>query len=634
MLGRRWIAAAVAGLAGSVAGVGLAIVPVVGARSSTVPATIEAQQLSGSSTVHAGFVASVAENPDLVAVQWDGDTTARYAIQTRRADGQWRTVTEVGDISDHAADPETPEARRSLVASGRHASDPVWVGRARAVRVALVEGSARNIGVSRIDSPTPASTNAAGAATVAMPGIVSRNVWGADENLRLANCPEPPDTSTNAKLGVVHHTAGSNNYGPGDSSGIVRGLYGYATQTLKYCDTHYNFFVDRFGQIFEGRFGSVWDPVRAAHTTGMNTGTIGVAVIGNFQTTAVPAATADALARLLAWKLNLHGVDPTRSVGYTTISGTDRWPAGSTHALPFIVGHRDPGQTSCPGERLYALLPALRTSVALRILGGGADTVSGHAIEGSKPKAVVMNSDGTVYPAGGAPELRSTSVWPHWAIARDVALSPSGSGGYVLDGFGALHPFGFSARVNGPYWPGFPIGRDVVLRDAGSGWVLDGWGGIHSFGGAPVLRNGPYWSGWDVARKLVRFADGWYVLDAYGALHSVGGAPRVTTPYWPGWPVARDAVANPDGPGGYILDGFGGVFAVGGAPKLSGTAYFGRDVAKGLVVLSGGRGYTLRDDGLLARFGGAPTLSQSRNTWPNAEPITTPWSVAAVAAVP
>ena len=46
-------------------------------------------------------------------------------------------------------------------------------------------------------------------------------------------------------IAAVHHTGGNNNYGPGDTPSIVRGLYAYATQTLRYCDTHYNFFVDR-----------------------------------------------------------------------------------------------------------------------------------------------------------------------------------------------------------------------------------------------------------------------------------------------------------------------------------------------------------------------------------------------------
>jgi len=173
-----------------------------------------------------------------------------------------------------------------------------------------------------------------------------------------------------------------------------------------------------------------------------------------------------------------------------------------------------------------------------------------------------------------------------------------------------------------------------VLRPAGGGYVLDGWGGIHRFGGAPKLGAGPYFPGFDVARKLVSFKSGWYVLDAYGALHPVGGAPALATPYWPGWAIARDVRRNPDGPGGYILDGFGGVWPVGGAPRLSNIPYFGSDVARGFVVVSGGSGYTAREDGSLARFGTAPALSQGRATWHNARPITSPWVIVGVASTP
>ena len=630
---RPWKMTLIAGLTGSVFGIGLAVVPVIG-PVGPIPAPhteVHATQVSGRATVSAGWSSVVAERANLVGVRWQGDPAARFSIESRDGHGRWHAVSEVGYEQDHRPDPGTLEASRAMTDP---ASDAVWVGDARAVRVRLERGTASGVTVERVLSPrAPVAANAAGAMAVAMPGIISRPEWGADENLRLSNCPEPPDISTNVTIAAVHHTGGNNNYGPGDTPSIVRGLYAYATQTLRYCDTHYNFFVDRYGQIFEGRFGSVWDPVRAAHATGFNTGSVGVALIGDFQAVGVPAVAVQALESLLAWKLNWHGVDPTRLVNYTTISGTDRWPAGSTHTLPFIVGHRDPGQTDCPGDYLYAKLASIRTNVATRILTGGADAVAPHSVVATSPKVAVMSSFGVVYPAGGAAELRATAVWPGWSIARDLELFENGVGGYTLDGFGGLHPVGYSAPANsGVYWPGFDIGRDLVLRPQGGGWVLDGLAAVHPFGGAPSLGRGPYFPGFDIARKLVRFSQGWYVLDAFGALHPLGGAKHLAGPYWPGWTIARDVRRNPDGPGGYILDGYGGIWPVGGAPTLSGVPYFGRDVARGLVVLSGGRGYTVRDDGYLARFGGAPRLSQGRSTWKRSAPITSPWVITGVAA--
>jgi hypothetical protein len=620
---------------GVLAGAGLTVLPAVGPAGSAPRTSITAQALSGPATVAPGWVREVGGAADLVGVRWHGDPAARFAVETAGADGRWRHVAEVGYEADHRPDPGTFEAQHAAVSATSPATEPVWVGNAAHVRVRLVRATARDVTVERVASPAATAPGAtAGAMWVPMPGIISRAEWHADENLRLANCPDPPDISTNVTIAVVHHTGGNNNYSPADTPAIVRGLYAYATQTLHYCDTHYNFFVDRYGQIFEGRYGSVWDPVRAAHTTGMNTGTVGVALIGNFQTSTVPSAAVDALERLLAWKLNWHGVDPTRTVDYTTISGTDRWPAGSTHTLPYVVGHRDPGNTDCPGDHLYALLPAIRADVARRILTGGADDVAIHSVNTAKPKVVVMSRYGVIYPAGGAAELRSGAVWPGWSIARDVELNPAGAGGFTLDGFGGLHPFGYSVVArDGPYFPGFDIARDLVLFGGDRGWVLDGYGGIHPFGGAPALAGGPYFPGVDAARKLVHFTQGWYVLDTFGALHPVAGAPALDGPYWPGWQIARDVRPNPSGPGGYVLDGYGGVTPIGGAPALSGIHYFGKDVAVGLIVLANGQGYTVREDGALFAFGGAPALSQGRATWRNARPISSPWVIAGGAAV-
>ena len=298
-------------------------------------------------------------------------------------------------------------------------SSPLWVGDASAVRVRLTGGTAADVAVSNVETPNPApQSNVAGATSVAPPGIISRLAWGANENLRLANCPEGPTYSDNVQLAVVHHTAGSNNYGPGDSVQIVRGLYGYATQTLHYCDTHYNFFIDKYGQIFEGRYGGMDKPVLAAHATGANWNTVGIALIGDYSSVAPPAAMMASLQNLITWKFAVHGVDPTRPVSYTTLTGTDRWAAGTTHVLPAIVGHRDPGQTSCPGQRVYDQLPAIRANVAARIVFGATDRPPPFNSQGSDRMRIVVGSAyGPIYPAGNEPQVRSDASWPGWPIA-------------------------------------------------------------------------------------------------------------------------------------------------------------------------------------------------------------------------
>src|SRR5204863_533710 len=81
-------------------------------------------------------------------------------------------------------------------------------------------------------------------------------------------------------------------------------------------DIGYNFLIDKYGQVFEGRYGGVDKNVIGAHAEGFNTGSIGVALIGSYQTTAPTAAEKTALVNLLAWRLDLAHVDPLSSVTF------------------------------------------------------------------------------------------------------------------------------------------------------------------------------------------------------------------------------------------------------------------------------------------------------------------------------
>jgi hypothetical protein len=92
-----------------------------------------------------------------------------------------------------------------------------------------------------------------------------------------------------------------------------------------------------------------------------------------------------------------------------------------------------------------------------------------------------------------------------------VVLIPGSHAGYVLDGYGGLHPFsGAPALSSGAYWPGWDIARSIWLlagstMAAPSGYLLDGYGGVHPFGGAAAIASYPYWPGLDIARNLTGF---------------------------------------------------------------------------------------------------------------------------------
>src|SRR6266513_1044157 len=129
-----------------------------------------------------------------------------------------------------------------------------------------------------------------------MPGIISRAAWGADESWRTyaSGCNGQPDYADTVRYSVLHHTDTSNSYNPSDSAAIVRGIYQFHTHTNGWCDIGYNFLVDRYGQVFEGRAGGIGNPVIGAHAGGFNTQSTGVAIIGEFQDAGVPGPAYDA----------------------------------------------------------------------------------------------------------------------------------------------------------------------------------------------------------------------------------------------------------------------------------------------------------------------------------------------------
>jgi hypothetical protein len=193
----------------------------------------------------------------------------------------------------------------------------------------------------------------------AKPRIITRSEWGADERLR--NCG--PSYAPNLKMAFVHHTAGVNSYTRGESAGIVRAIYWYHTQVRGWCDIGYNFLVDKYGQIFEGRYGGMARPVVPAATRGFNTGTVAVSAIGNYQTAYPPKAMRAALERVLAWRMDVAHISPL-SVAHMTSGGGDgnRFPAGHKVWFRKVSGHRDANYTECPGSHLYALLARIRNA--------------------------------------------------------------------------------------------------------------------------------------------------------------------------------------------------------------------------------------------------------------------------------
>lgn len=188
--------------------------------------------------------------------------------------------------------------------------------------------------------------------------IVTRKEWGANEKLKRCGV----SAASKAKAIFVHHTAGSNSYTKSQAPGIIRGYLSYHTQSKGWCDLGYNFLVDKYGTIYEGRTGSITKAIVGAHASGFNTGTIGISVMGTFTGSAPSTAAQNSVKRIAAWKSNTYGLNPTGKVTLKSGGGgTSKYGAGKNVSLNVISGHRDTSYTECPGISFYNKLPSIRT---------------------------------------------------------------------------------------------------------------------------------------------------------------------------------------------------------------------------------------------------------------------------------
>ena len=157
----------------------------------------------------------------------------------------------------------------------------------------------------------------------------------------------------------------ANDYTPEESPGIVLAIARYHRNSQGWNDIGYQFLVDKYGQIFEGRAGGIDQAVVGAQAQGWNSTSTGIACLGDFTSIAQTPEGMDALARLIGWKLSVHGVPTTGEVTVVSAGGeTNRYPAGTPVTFQRISGHRDGNNTSCPGNLLYAQLEQLRTAAA------------------------------------------------------------------------------------------------------------------------------------------------------------------------------------------------------------------------------------------------------------------------------
>jgi hypothetical protein len=323
---------------------------------------------SAPATAKPGWSASLAVDPgtEAVAASWTGSPTGEVDVRGHGADGwsDWQLLQ-----ADPADGPDD---------SVRDAGGMAWFGRSGIdqVEVKVVEGNLADLQVQAMryeepEAPTGLTRGATADAAVAQPAILPRTLYTSKGwATKNSGCASGPTyASGGLKLAIVHHTVNANDYSEADVPAMLASIYAYHTGTNGWCDIAYNFIVDRFGRVWEGRSGGIDKAVIGGHAQGFNTGTMGVSFLGQFEPGASPAVgrpTAAALAaagRVIGWKLSLFGTPATGQVTVTS-GGSNRWPAGKSVTLNRISGHRDVGYTACPGQYLYDELGTIRSAAA------------------------------------------------------------------------------------------------------------------------------------------------------------------------------------------------------------------------------------------------------------------------------
>jgi PKD repeat protein len=197
---------------------------------------------------------------------------------------------------------------------------------------------------------------------------------GNQTSMRTGDCPDYPEViprsewldpyytqpaytpiEISAHHVVVHHGASPDTYT--DGAAVVRSYWNYHVNSNGWSDIGYNYLTDKYGNIYKGRMNS--DPLnldmRGAHAGASNDESIGLNFLGNSDVTLPTEVQLDAVCHLLGWWFNKRGYDPTESADILLQSG-------GTSSIPRICGHKDVniGGTACPGDALYAELPAMR----------------------------------------------------------------------------------------------------------------------------------------------------------------------------------------------------------------------------------------------------------------------------------
>lgn len=264
-----------------------------------------------------------------------------------------------------------------------------------AVQASLQPASQGNAEVSTLTNKGGSALQGSG---FARPAFISRTEWGCPWGQTSGPNTLTPTVPTHL---IVHHS-----FSPGndvtDWVAAVRGIWNYHVNSNGWSDIGYNWLIDPKGVIYQGRaWVDTSDNTLGAHFCGYNGRTMGVCMLGDFNSITPTNAALKSLVRLLAYRAFMNGINP-RGVSFHQSSNRN---------LNNISGHRDGCSTDCPGDALYPQLPTLRNRVFAFL--------NPPVVE--RPAVSVVNQQSAQVSAFVRPNGSATDVFVEWDNAASAA---------------------------------------------------------------------------------------------------------------------------------------------------------------------------------------------------------------------
>lgn len=371
----------------------------------------------------------------IIGAKWTGEDPE---LEMRYRDGSgWSAWSSLPADAEDGPDADSAEAKQipAEAKEGQSEAVPVLDSTSVEVRSAAGDGDTDDLSITTVATDVTKADAAAAKKGSALArqdastqishhelkaNIVTRKEWGADE--KLVRCKT--DKTSSAKGVFVHHSAGSNSYTKSQAPGIIRGYLAYHTKERGWCDLGYNFLVDKYGTMYEGRAGSIDLAVTGAHASGFNSYTFGISVMGSYGSSAPSTAAQNSVKRLVVWKANQYAFNPTGKMTLTSGGGgTSKYPKGKKVSLNVVSGHRDTSYTECPGTAFYGKLGSIRSGAKSM-----QSKVGGYPSKGAIGTYYRANSTKTGEARGTEKSLTNPKgAYQHYAKGTVYWSSPTGA---------------------------------------------------------------------------------------------------------------------------------------------------------------------------------------------------------------